>query len=106
MKTVCGAYTAKVSCDKSWLEVNLTKKDGMEYIHLVSLLGEHETEIVKTFDDIPPAYDIGVTYRTDKKVKKVWLFPERQELPFTQTENGVRFTVPKLEIYSIVGIEV
>ena len=106
MKTVCGAYTAKVSCDKSWLEVNLTKKDGMEYIHLVSLLGEHETEIVKTFDDIPPAYDIGVTYRTDKKVKKVWLFPERKELPFTQTENGVRFTVPKLEIYSIVGIEV
>lgn len=105
-KEICGAYqNRKVVCDKSWLEVNLTTKNGKDYVHLVSLLGEHETEIVKTYDDVPPAYDIGVCFRTEKDVLKVTLFPENKELPFVKTENGIALNISKLDLYSIVEIK-
>lgn len=103
---VYGGYQKrKVVCDKSWLEVNLTTKNEVEYVHLISLLGEHETEIVKTYDDIPPIYDIKVEFRTDKTISKVRLLPEDIEVVFEKTATGITFTVPRVEIYTIVGIE-
>ncbi len=105
-KEICNAYqNRKVECDKSWLEVNLTTKKGTDYVHLISLLGEHETEIVKTYDDVPPIYEIKVTFRTNKPISKVRLLPENKTLAFTKTEQGIIFTVPKLDIYSIVAID-
>ena len=105
-KEIYNSYTnLKVVCDKQWLELNLTTKEGIDYVHLISLLGEHETEIVKTYDDVPPMYNIGVQFRTEKAVKKVMMYPEHKELSFTINENGISFVVPELEIYSIVGIE-
>ena len=102
---VLNVYDRKVKCDKKQIEINLTTKDGKEYIHLISLLGDHNSATIRTFDYIPPIYDITVDFKTDKKVSALTLLPEKKQIDFVRTDNGIRFNIPELKIYSIVGVE-
>ena len=102
---VLSVYDRKVKCDKKHIEVNLTEKNGVKYIHLINLLGDHESIKVKTFDSIPPIYDITVNVKTNEKVSSLVLIPENKPLKFFYTDVGIRFTVNKLDIYSLVEIK-
>ena len=82
----------------------VTEKDGKTYVHLVNLLGEHRAQTVKTFERIPAATDIQVELTWERKPKYVKLQPENQELSYKQTQNGIRITVPKVELYTIIEI--
>lgn len=56
---------------------------------------------MKSFDVIPPIYDINVNYPLETAPKKVVLRPQGAELPFVY-ENGIlSFKLDKLEIYTI-----
>ena len=45
-----------------YVECALMRKDGIDYIHLLNLAGEHNNAAACTFDEIPPLTDIEVTY--------------------------------------------
>ena len=101
---VLSVYNRKLVCDKKLIEVNLATKGGVDYVHLISLLGDHESANVRTFDYIPPIGDIKVNFRTEKSVESVVLLPENKPIPFENDGNGISFILPELKIYSIIGV--
>jgi hypothetical protein len=50
--------------------------------------------------------DVQVTLRTDgRDVRKVFLAPAGDALPFTKADDGVRFVVPRVSGYQLVVVE-
>lgn len=60
---------------------------------------------VEIIEDIIPIYGTNVKLRLDKEPKKVYLAPERTEIPYTY-ENGIlSYTVDKFECHAMVVID-
>ena len=55
-------------------------------------------------EELIPLHDIRVTCRT-AGVRKATLEPEHLDLPLERTAEGVRVTVPKLLMHSMVVFE-
>lgn len=87
-----------------YVETALMEKDGKMYIHLLNTAGEHRAQRVKTFDEIPPLYDITVEYKTDKNPTSVRLLLENIELPFEYKNGAIKVNVKKLAIHSAIEI--
>ena len=99
-------YTPKVKVENSgFVEVNVTRKDGKEYVHLINISGSHESEYVKTFNGIPILKDISVSYRADRKINKVILFPKNKQLKFETCGGAIKFSVDKLEIMATIRFD-
>lgn len=98
-----GVGLAKVN-QAGMVELLVTEKNQKTYVHLVNLLGEHRCQTVKTFESIPAATDIQVELPLEHTPKCVKLQPENQDIPFELTENGIRISLPKVELYTIVEI--
>lgn len=60
---------------------------------------------VEVIEDIVPVYDTDVAIRTSKTIKKVYLAPSGKEIPFTQENGMVSFTVPKIECAQLTVLD-
>ena len=60
---------------------------------------------VEIIEDIVPVYNISCTLRTDKKINRVYLAPQMEEIPFTQENGLVRYTVEKLQNHQMVVLD-
>lgn len=61
-----------------------------------------ETEVI---EDILPVYDVSVTLRTEREIRKVTLVPQMEELPFRREGTTVRYRVPRLECHQMVELD-
>lgn len=57
---------------------------------------------VEVIEDLPVLHDVPVTLRGLPLIKKMTLVPEGQYLSFTQDDNGVTLTVPRLECHQMI----
>lgn len=57
---------------------------------------------IEVIEDIVPIYNIDVTVRTDKYVKKVYLAPQMKEILFEQKDGSVSYTVEKVDNHQMV----
>lgn len=95
----------KVKAEGSrYVTVSLMQKEGAEYIHLLNTAGPHRSVSVKTFAEIPPLYNIKISYRRTSKPGSAVLYPEGKPLAFTYEDGEVNMEVEKLEIHSIIEI--
>ena len=60
---------------------------------------------IEIIEDILPVYDIECQVRPGKEIKKVYLAPQMEEIPFTQENGLVRYTVEKLWNHQIVVLD-
>ncbi|MCX6616779.1 MAG: ThuA domain-containing protein [Acidobacteria bacterium] len=58
-------------------------------------------------EDVLPAHDIKVTVKVPpgKRIKNVYLAPEREVVKYTQVRDSVTLTVPKVEQHRMVVVE-
>lgn len=56
-------------------------------------------------EDIVPIFNIGVTVNTSAPVKNVMLPLTGEILRFTECENGIQFTLPKLQCHTTIVVE-
>ncbi len=56
-------------------------------------------------EDIVPLYNVEVSAKLDKKVKKAYLAPQMQEIAFEQKDGRVNYTVEKLDCHQMVVLE-
>jgi hypothetical protein len=56
-------------------------------------------------EDLVTLADVEVTLRVDGPVSKITLEPQGTEIPFTQREADIAFTVPRVAGKQIVGIQ-
>jgi hypothetical protein len=57
---------------------------------------------VEIIEDIVPLYNIALTLRTDKPIKRVYLAPTGEELPFVAENGSVTLTVPTIDCHQMV----
>ncbi len=59
----------------------------------------------EVIEDIMPVYDIFLSFKTDKKIKRVYLPLDDKEIDFTQNNGIVEFRVPKLLCHNTILLE-
>lgn len=60
---------------------------------------------IEIIEDIIPLYGITCAVRTDKEIKNVYLAPQMEEIPYTQENGIVTYTVEKLENHQMVVLD-
>ena len=60
---------------------------------------------IEVIEDIVPIYNIDVTLRPGKTVKKIYLAPQMTEIPFKQQDGCVSYTVEKVDNHQMVVLE-
>ncbi len=88
-----------------YADITITQKENKLLINLVNMLGAHNTPGVRSFDEIPPLYDLEVSISSDKKPRSVKLSPENTDAEYQYRDGVISVKVPKLEIHSVVVVE-
>ena len=60
---------------------------------------------VEVIEDIIPLYNIDVSVRLDCEPKRVYLAPERVDIPYTYENGVVSYTIEKLDMRAMVVID-
>lgn len=60
---------------------------------------------IEVIEDIIPLYNIKVSIKTEKMVKKVYLAPQMKEIDFSQKQGRVSYCVPEVECHQMVVLE-
>lgn len=81
------------------------KKEGRYINHLLYAVPVKRGSNVEVIEDIVPVYDIHVELRLTKKIKKVYLAPQKKEIPFTQSDGMIRYSVDKIDCHQMVVLE-
>ncbi|HPH18013.1 MAG TPA: hypothetical protein PLE32_04530, partial [Haliscomenobacter sp.] len=87
--------------------VHVTVNDlkGKLAINLINAGGNHNSDKVYTYDELPPLTDLSLKIRLPKKPLKIVQQPEHKPLPFTYANGVATLKVPKLGVHSIVVVE-
>ena len=99
---------------KSMLEVDLPSAARVNLIHqpdkkryvahllYATPMKRGEAEII---EDLIPLYELKTKIRIPEKITKVYTIPNRKELFYKETKDGVEVTVPKLKCHQAVVFE-
>ena len=82
----------------------LFEQNGRKILHLLyahTTLRGKDTEVI---EDIVPIYNISVSVKMSEP-SKVVIVPEGKEIPFEYNGGRVSFTVPELNLHTMVSIE-
>ena len=60
---------------------------------------------IEIIEDIVPLYGIQCALRTDKTIRRVYLAPQMEEIPFTQENGIVRYILEKLENHQMIVLD-
>jgi hypothetical protein len=61
---------------------------------------------VSVIEDLPELRDVAVSARIDGTVRKVYLVPCLEEVPFEQSGNVVRLSIPRVVCHQAVVLDV
>lgn len=87
--------------------VTLTKQHHeRRYInHLLYASPVRRGNNIEVIEDIIPLYGIEVNVRIPERATRVYLAPQIEEIPFTQDNELLTYTVPKVECHQMVVID-
>lgn len=83
----------------------LMGQSGRQICHLLYASPVKRGNGVEIIEDILPVYDISVSIRTDKNIRRVYLAPQMEEIPFTYENGRVTVQIKKLECHQMVVFE-
>ena len=84
--------------------ITLTKKDDMHVVHLLFAYTTVRGKGIEVIEDAIPLYDTEVSVKMEKKPERVYLAPEKKDIPFEWENGRVRFIVPKFTLHQMVAI--
>ena len=85
----------------SLVELDITEKDNMMYIHLLNYGGPHEVANIRSYSEIPPLGPLTVKIADYIKPKSVTIEPEHK----TWKGNPNRIRIEKLDIHTVIAVE-
>jgi len=89
-----------------YVDVQVNRIDGKLAVNLVNTAGPHHDENVHVFEEIPPIGPLAITIRTGARPGRVTLEPGGKRLPFKFRDGAIRLTLPRLEIHSVIVVEI
>jgi hypothetical protein len=87
------------------IEAGLMRQGTRTVVHLVNYAASKRGAALETIEAIPPLFGIPLRCRVPKAPTKVYLAPERSELPFEYLGGTMRCEVPRLDVQAMVVIE-
>ena len=97
-----------ISADKylpTFARVFVSEKTDCRIVHLLNYLPELRGMSLMV-EDVLPLTGVGVSLRLDgKKIRKLYLAPEKKEIPYTISGDRVNFTVPESYGYAMIVAE-
>jgi len=60
---------------------------------------------LEVIEDILPVYETEVEIKITKEVKNVYLAPQKQNIPFRQTEGVLKYKIDRFECHQMVVID-
>jgi hypothetical protein len=84
------------------VQVAVNQKNKSTYINLLNMAGNHRSAYA--LEEIPPLQGLKVSIRTSQKPKQLLLQPDNKPLSFVFQNGEATFTLPKLDIHSIVEV--
>lgn len=102
--------------DKKSIKVNLPsqgivtvmeQQEQERYVHHLLyaspiLRGKNNLQVI---EDIVAIYNTDVEFKTDKEIKKIYLAPQKSEIPFSQNGATVSYNIEKFECHQMVVLE-
>ncbi len=82
-----------------WME-----KNGRSYVNLLNLGGAHMDERQRSFDEIPPLYNLTVQIPCEQP-KNVTLLPENIALRWEYADGMLTVQIERLDIHTVLAIE-
>ncbi|MFC3771551.1 beta-galactosidase [Paenibacillus sp. GCM10012303] len=73
--------------------------------HLLYASPVRRGEKIEIIEDIVPLYNISCSLRTGRPVKNVYLAPQMENVPYTEQDGVISYTVPKLDCHQMVVVE-
>lgn len=64
-----------------------------------------EKKLVEAIEDIVPLYHVKGSIKVKEEVKRLYLVPGGQELPFTEERGRIHFEIPEMECHQMVVAE-
>lgn len=91
----------------SHVNVALMRKDGVLSVNLINTAETLNGKIGwnSTVEEIPPLYNIEVEVAVDEAPAAVTSEPDHTPLDFTYSDGKVRFTLPRLDIHTVVTVK-
>ena len=84
-----------------YVELDITEKDNMMYIHLLNYAGPHDVASVRSYNDIPVLGPLTVKISDDISPKSVTVEPEHT--PWTGDMH--RIVIDRLCVHTVIAVE-
>lgn len=95
----------KSSTLPSFARAFVQKKSGMELVHVLAYCPEKRCNAIAVEDRIT-LLNTELSLRTDgKNINRVYLAPDRKELPFELKDGYCKVTVPEITGYALIVFE-
>lgn len=89
----------------SFARATITAQPGRRMVHILSYVPERRGD-AEVIEESVKLTGVGVSLRIDgHKVRRVYLAPDRRELPFEEQDGYLKTTVPALDGYALVVFE-
>ena len=85
--------------------VTLMRQEGRYINHLLYASPVRRGKDTEVIEDILPVLDTEVELKLPKKIKNVYLAPQKQAIEFTQDGDKVKFKVDKFECHQMVVLD-
>jgi hypothetical protein len=92
----------------SFARVTVTKQDKRKrrMVHVLCYVPEHRGEKIEMIEEPIEVRDVRIMLRTDnRKPEKVYLAPDKKELPFTVEDQYITVTVPRIKGHALIVFE-
>lgn len=83
----------------------LMKQENRYVHHLLYVSPVKRGQNIEVVEDIVPVYDTKVTLKLPNPIKRVYLAPQNQDIPFTQENGVVTYTVEKIDCHQMVVLD-
>ena len=91
----------------STLQVTLNQQPAQNrwVVHMLHYIPERRSQTIEIVEDIIPLYHVEVSVKCPRLILKVRLVPQQDEIPFTQENERVQFSVPRLDGHQMIEIQ-
>lgn len=111
-KCVCFALDRLLGKDKllatdlgSMGVASLRKQNDRYILHMLYAIPTKRGNGVEIIEDAYPVYNTKISVKLEKKIKKVYLAPQNEELEFSINDGRVEAVIPKIDIHQMVVFE-
>lgn len=85
--------------------VTLMKQSDRLICHLLYASPVKRGNGIEVIEDIVPIYNVELTIKTDKKINKVYLAPQKEDIDFTYENGYISVKLDKIECHQMVVFE-